>query len=133
VPFDGLSWRISGLRDEIAWMGDTSWPGLGGNTGLAGHITLRDGSSGPFSLLGDLQQGDQVNLYTEDNQYIYQIRSMRIVDDNELSILEQTAFPQITLITCAEWDEEVAMYLKRVIVLADLVEVRGLSARSQSN
>ena len=133
VPFDGLSWKISGLRDEIAWMGDTSWPGLGGNTGLAGHITLRDGSIGPFSLLGDLQQGDLVNLYTEDNQYIYQMRSMRIVEDNDLSILEQTAFPQITLITCAEWDEEVAMYLKRVIVLADLVEVKGLSARSQSN
>jgi len=29
VPYDGLTWLIAGLQQEIAWMGDTSWPGLG--------------------------------------------------------------------------------------------------------
>jgi len=48
VPYDGLTWLIAGLHHEVAWMGDTSWPGLGSNTALAGHVTLRDGKARPF-------------------------------------------------------------------------------------
>ncbi len=44
VPFDGFTWAIAGLKEEVAWMGDTSWPGLGGNTGLAGHVFTGFGS-----------------------------------------------------------------------------------------
>ena len=133
VPFSNHAWLISGLKQEIAWMGDTSWPGLGGNTGLAGHITLRDGSNGPFRFLGDVQAGELVYLYTESNVYTYQIRTSRVVEDNELAVIQQTDFPQLTLITCAEWDDEVAMYLKRIVVIADLMEVDSIPTRSQSN
>jgi LPXTG-site transpeptidase (sortase) family protein len=133
VPLDGLTWLISGLKQEVAWMGETSWPGLGGNTGLAGHITLRDGSNGPFRYLDDLQSGDIVNLYTEENIYTYKVRSRRVVDGDDLSVLEQTDYPQLLLITCADWDKDIYMYLKRVIVYSDLVDVQRFIQSSQSN
>ena len=65
VPFSGSTWLISGLKQEIAWMGDTSWPGLGSNTGFAGHVDLVTGERGPFWDLKDLKTGDQVVVYTE--------------------------------------------------------------------
>ena len=127
VPFDLSSWLIGGLKQEVAWMGDTSWPGLGSNTGLAGHVDLANGDSGPFWNLGDLKAGDQVTVFTEHSQYTYQVRESRIVPDLDLSVIEPTEKPQLTLITCAGWDAELKLYLLRLVVFADLVEVKPLN------
>lgn len=131
VPFDGHTWMIQGLREEVAWMGDTSWPGLGGNTGLAGHITVRDLGNGPFRYLGDLIQNDVVYLYTEENVYTYSVREKRVVDQADLSVVEPTDSAQITLITCLEWDEDLEIYIKRLAVMADLVKTDALIASVQ--
>jgi LPXTG-site transpeptidase (sortase) family protein len=133
VPFEGQTWLISGLKQEVAWMGNTSWPGLGGNTGLAGHVTLRDASEGPFRYIADLSGGELVRLYTEENIYNYQIRSSRVVEDNDLSVIANTDYSQLTLITCTEWDKELGMYLKRIVVFADLVEVEPIRLSNRSN
>jgi hypothetical protein len=93
VPYDGQTWLIRGLREEIAWMGDTSWPGLGGNTGLAGHVTVRGMGQGPFWGLESLRVGDRVTLYTEKNAYIYSVREQRIVEEWDLSVIEPTLDP----------------------------------------
>ena len=130
VPFSGSTWLISGLKQEIAWMGDTSWPGLGGNTGLAGHVDLVTGAKGPFWNLKELQAGDQVTVYTEKNIYTYQVREQTVVGDYELSVIQPTDKPQITLITCTSWDAELHMYLNRLVVYADLTSVRPVTASS---
>jgi LPXTG-site transpeptidase (sortase) family protein len=124
VPFDGDTWLIGGLKQEVAWMGDTSWPGLGGNTGLAGHIDLVDGSKGPFWNLKDLKAGDEVLLYTQEKIYVYKVRNQEVVEDSDLSVIDPTEKPQVTLITCTAWDPELRTYLKRLIVYADLSEVK---------
>ncbi len=121
VPFDGQTWMIQGLRDEVAWMGDTSWPGLGSNTGLAGHITVRDLGAGPFRYLNDLLQNDRVYLYTEQYMYTYSVREKNVVEQDDLSVVSATDTAQITLITCLEWDDNLKIYLKRLAVTADLV------------
>jgi sortase A len=126
VPFDGETWLIGGLRQEVAWMGDTSWPGLGGNTGVAGHIDLFDGSEGPFSRLDELKPGDQVILYTEKNAYHYTVREQVVVSDTDMSVIQRTENPQLTLITCTGWDNELKLYLKRLVVFSDLVNVDRL-------
>ena len=74
VPYDGFTWLITGLRQEVAWMGNTSWPGLGSNTGLAGHVTVAGIGDGPFRHLDELPNGELVLLYTEKNIYTYQVR-----------------------------------------------------------
>ena len=126
VPFSELTWLIAGLKQEIAWMGDTSWPGLGGNTGLAGHITLRDGSDGPFRHLEELEAGDEIKLYTEENEYTYRVSEKAVVKDTNFSVVEQTEDSRITLITCTGWDQGARLYLERLIVYADLVDTSPL-------
>jgi sortase A len=133
VPFDSSTWLIGGLKQEVAWMGDTSWPGLGSNTGLAGHVDLVNGDSGPFWNLSELKAGDQVTVYTERNQYSYLVRESRIVPDSEMSVIEPTEKPQLTLITCVGWDADLRLYLQRLVVFADLAEVKPLTETALNN
>jgi sortase A len=131
VPYNGDTWLIGGLKQEVAWMGDTSWPGLGSNTGLAGHVDLADGSEGPFWNLSNLAPGDTVKLYTEKNLYTYAVRSQEIVDDHDLSVVDPSNDPQLTLITCTGWDPEFQVYLQRLIVYAALQGVQPLAQGNQ--
>jgi LPXTG-site transpeptidase (sortase) family protein len=133
VPFDGITWLIAGLKQEVAWMGDTSWPGLGSNTALAGHVTLRDGSNGPFRYLFDLRYGDAVFLYTEQNIYEYKVRDQLNVEETDMSVVGSTGDSQLTMITCSEWDAETGFYTKRYIVYADLVGVKSVNRQPQGN
>jgi len=128
VPFNGDTWLIGGLKQEIAWMGNTSWPGLGGNTGLAGHVDLADGSAGPFWKLKDLKPGDKVIVYTQKNILTYTVSEQRVVEDYDLSVVAPSEQPQITLITCTAWDNELRTYLKRLVVFASLLNVQPLAA-----
>jgi LPXTG-site transpeptidase (sortase) family protein len=123
VPFDGTTWLIRGLRYEVAWLGDTSWPGLGSNTVLAGHVTVSGIGNGPFRKLEDLGDGEFIFLHTEENTYTYRVRNRTIVEDWDMSVVQPSTSPQLTLITCVEWDEEEELYLKRLVLFADLVRV----------
>jgi sortase (surface protein transpeptidase) len=38
--------------------------------------------------------------------YTYQVRDKEIVSEDALSVTYATDNPQITLVTCTEWDEE---------------------------
>ena len=133
VPYDGLTWLIGGLKQEVAWMGNTSWPGLGSNTALAGHVTLRAGGDGPFRNLADLMTGDEVTIYTDQNVYSYRVREKQAVDGEDLSVIKPSKDPQITLITCTDWDPSQKIYLNRLIVYADLVEVKPFVNPQQGN
>jgi LPXTG-site transpeptidase (sortase) family protein len=125
VPYSGYTWLIGGLKQEVAWMGDTSWPGLGGNTGLAGHVDLVDGSPGPFWNLNQLKPGDQVMIHTQQKVYTYRVSGQRVVEDTDTSVLAPTDKPQITLITCTDWSSELRTYLQRLIVFAEFVQVQA--------
>lgn len=102
-------------------MGNTSWPGIGGNTAFAGHVTVAGMGDGPFRHLDELPVGEIVLLYTERSIYTYQVRESRVTDDQDMSVILPTDNPQISLITCIDWDDETDTYLKRLVVIADLV------------
>jgi LPXTG-site transpeptidase (sortase) family protein len=128
VPYDGITWLIAGLQQEIAWMGNTSWPGLGGNTAMAGHVTLRDGSDGPFRYLDQLKAGDQIFIYTGENMYTYKVRDILSVDPSDMDVVKPTDNSILTLITCTDWDSDSQLYLKRLVVISDLTNVKGMKA-----
>jgi LPXTG-site transpeptidase (sortase) family protein len=130
VPYDGVTWLISGLRQEVAWMGNTSWPGLGSNTGLAGHITVAGMGDGPFRHLDELPVGELVLIYTEQKIYTYQVRASKVTDDGDMSVTLPTDNPQISLITCVNWDQDTHRYLNRLVVVADLVRAEPLAMGS---
>ncbi|OGO41355.1 MAG: hypothetical protein A2W36_01110 [Chloroflexi bacterium RBG_16_58_14] len=126
IPFDGDTWLINGLTQEVAWLGDTSWPGLGSNTGLAGHVTVAGQGDGPFRRLGDLPLGELVILYTEKNMYTYQVREQTVVDLDDMYVTYASENPQITLITCTNWNNEVNAWLNRLVVYADLIRTEPI-------
>ena len=132
VPFDGYTWLISGLQNEIAWMGSTSWPGLGGNTGLAGHVTLRNGADGPFRHLEDLQANDVITVFTERNIFTYKVSQKKVVNDDDFSIVQPSQQPILTLITCTGWNRDLGHYLQRLVVVADLVDMKPIAAHSMT-
>lgn len=121
VPYDGFTWLIGGLSGEVAWLGNTSWPGLGSNTALAGHVTVAGYGDGPFRYLEDVPVGEVVILYTEHNIYTYQVRESRVTTMDDMAVTFGSQNPQVTLITCVDWDDETEMYLNRLIVVGDLV------------
>jgi LPXTG-site transpeptidase (sortase) family protein len=129
VPYDGFSWLISGLQNEIAWMGDTSWPGLGSNTALAGHVTLRNGADGPFRYLETLKRGASLTVFTEKFIYTYQVQELKVVNDSDMSVVKPSDQSILTLITCTAWDNALGHYIKRLIVIADLVDTQPIVIR----
>jgi LPXTG-site transpeptidase (sortase) family protein len=131
VPYDGSTWLIAGLQQEVAWMGDTSWPGLGGNTALAGHVSLRNGRDGPFRNLDQAQPNDEIFLYTDENIYIYRVRESRVVSEGDLSVISPSNTPQLTLITCVNFNAEAGIYMDRLILFADLVDIKPKAIASR--
>lgn len=128
APFVGDTWDVSTLGHSVAWLENTSLPGLGSNTVLAGHITVRNDGNGPFIYLSALAPGDVVLVYTQENVYTYQVRAQEIVEETDASVIASTGSSQLTLITCANWDRITKAYQARRAVFADLVSVVALAA-----
>ena len=114
-------------------MGDTSWPGLGGNTALAGHVTLANGSDGPFRYLELLKEGDEFSIYTEKNRYVYHVADRRVVEDTDFTILAQSSQQMVTLITCTEFDPGTGHYQRRLVISGNLVETEPLGTAYHGN
>jgi len=123
IPFDGQTWPLAGIREQVAWLGDTSTPGMGSNTVLAGHVTLTGGSVGPFHQLNRLQPGDKIIIMTDENSYTYVYQSTLVVDRTDMYVTEATQDPLLTLITCTSWDASAYTYLRRLVVVASLESI----------
>lgn len=123
APFVERTWDISELGGKIAWLSGTAWPSMEGNTALAGHITARGIGEGPFRYLHRLRPGDFVSVITEKYEYVYRVREQVVVNIEDVHILAPTSSPQLTLLTCTNWDKKLLQYRNRRAVFADLVRV----------
>ena len=123
IPFENKTWDIQELGMDIAWLGNTSSPGLGSNTVLAGHITVLYQGNGLFRYLYLLKPGDLVYVHTTWNVYTYSVREQAVVTPNDSRAVGPTDQSQITLLTCTGWDEQARQYTHRRAVYADLVSV----------
>ena len=119
-PYSELTWDLSNLEQNVAALEDIPVQSSDTNVVMAGHVTVRDGSHGPFRYLWRLNPGDSVIL--QDNKYIYTyiVREQLVVYPDESSVLNDTPQPQLTLITCTTWDEDTSTYLRRRVIFADL-------------
>ena len=103
------------LRLAIGHIGGTALPGEPGNVGLAAH---RDTF---FRRLGEIRVDDQVRLVTRDGTFTYRVEGTRIVDPQDVWVLDQTNDPALTLITCYPF-RYIGSAPQRFIVRAQLVE-----------
>jgi sortase A len=82
------------LNRAVGHIEDTALPGTEGNTGIAGH---RDGF---FRGLKDIRPGDVLEIETLTSVDTYRIEGTWIVDPEDVSVLDPTDSPSITLVTC---------------------------------
>jgi sortase A len=82
------------LNRAVGRIDGTALPGEPGNLGIAGH---RDGF---FRGLKDVKPEDLIELETLSATYRYRVDELLIVDPTDTEVLDPTAEPAITLVTC---------------------------------
>ncbi len=82
------------LDRAVGHIEDTAPPGGDGNSGLAGH---RDGF---FRGLKDIVPGDAIVLDTVQGSEAYLVERTWIVEPDDVSVLDPTPAPSLTLVTC---------------------------------
>jgi len=82
------------LRVAVGHIPGTALPGQAGNVGLAGH---RDSF---FRGLRKLRIGDEITLTTREGVLNYIVESIHIVSPDDVSVLRDTPYPALTLVTC---------------------------------
>jgi sortase A len=73
---------------------DTAAPGDNGNAGIAAH---RDGF---FRPLKDIRADDELEIETRRGVTRYRVERTWIVDPEDVSVLDPTPVPAVTLVTC---------------------------------
>lgn len=97
---------------HVAW---SPHPGERGNVGLAGH---RDSF---FRALEGVRENDLVRIVTPGGTYDYHVKWHRVVGPREVDVLDPTAAPSLTLVTCYPF-RWIGPAPKRFIVRAEQVE-----------
>jgi sortase A len=82
------------LNRGLGWIEGTAPPGGKGNSGIAGH---RDGF---FRPLKDIALNDVIDLKTHDGMHRFVVQDLQIVDPSNVSVLDPSREPTITLVTC---------------------------------
>lgn len=121
VFLDGSSWNVSQLGLNAGHLQGTAWLEAPGNIALAGHVEMRDGRQGIFANLRNLQTGDTAILTMEGVERRYEIREIRHVAPDDLSVLYPTQGERLTLITCDQFDFLQNVYRERIVAIAERV------------
>ncbi len=92
VIFEGTDEPV--LSQGVGHLTGSALPGPAGNVVLAGH---RDSF---FRALRNIRAGDTVKVTTTHGSRSYTIETTRIIKPTEVSVLEPTRVPTLTLVTC---------------------------------
>ncbi len=116
------NWDVSYLNEYAGHLQGTAEIGQGGNVVLAGHVQLKDGRPGPFANIAHLTTGDPIAIVSDapGNPVVmrYRVNEVRVVDPQDLNVIRNHGYEELTLVTCQDWDEKARTYNKRVIVHA---------------
>jgi sortase A len=93
VQGDGWEQLKKGVGQRVG----SANPGEKGNLVLSAH---NDIFGEIFRFLDQLNPGDEVVVFTNQRVYVYVITRSRILEPTDISVMEATADPTITLISC---------------------------------
>lgn len=102
------------LEVAVGHLPDTPRPWEPGNSAVAAH---RDGL---FRPLKDIRVGDALTVRTTRGDIHYQVRELKVVTPDDLSVLEPTSTQTLTLITCYPFNY-IGAAPKRFIVRAERI------------
>lgn len=96
-PVDGI-WNVADWA--VGHLATTPNPGAPGNSAMSAHDDIK---GEVFKRLGALAPGDQIRLYTRHAMYAYVVTNLLTVDPSNVSVLNPTVVPTVTLISCAPY------------------------------
>jgi len=85
------------LRKGPGHYPETPLPGDRGTAAIAGHRTTY---GAPFRNIDDLKRGQVITLDMPDGRFIYRVEGTRIVDDQDLSVLDPVGYRRLMLSAC---------------------------------
>jgi sortase A len=92
------------LETGVVHYGNTALPGQNGNVAIFGHSSNDWWEPGNFKfvfvLLDKLSPGDQVTIDYQSHRYVYQVISSKVVAPTDVSVLDPSSTPTLSLITC---------------------------------
>lgn len=111
------------LYKGVVHLAGSAFPGEDGNCFITGHSSSRNllhkgEYDTVFTLLNELEIGDKIFIYWEQEKFIYQVQNKKVVSKYDTTVSEDTAEPILTLATC--WP--IGTDLKRLVVRAELME-----------
>jgi sortase A len=107
----GDSWEQ--LKQGVAQRIGTGDPGQPGNMILSAHDDIYGEI---FRRLDELSPSDEIQIYTTSQIFTYVVTRARIVEPTEVSVMDPTAHPSLTLISCYPYMVDT----QRIVVSADL-------------
>jgi len=109
------------LRDGVVHYPGTAEPGDSGNVFITGHSSYYIWDSGRykdvFARLNQLEEGDDIVIYYDQQKYHYVVREKKEVQNDDISVLEQGDENILTLMTCSP----VGTNFRRLVVIAEEV------------
>ncbi|MBQ6509633.1 MAG: class F sortase [Flexilinea sp.] len=123
IPFSEESgtWDITKETGSAYWLEGTSHPEFGGNTVIAAHY-MELGEPGPLFRVRDLQEGDEIILYSENVRYAYKVERYQYIPATYTEYMKNRPYA-LTLFTCSGFNWDTGIWEQRVVVLADLVQI----------
>jgi sortase A len=88
---------LGSLRKGPGHYPETPLPGERGTAAIAGHRTTY---GAPFRDVDDLDQGDRIIVDMPDGRFVYRVEESKIVDDQDLSVLEPVGYRRLMLSAC---------------------------------
>jgi sortase A len=113
------------LRKGPGHYPDTPLPGDPGTAAIAGHRTTY---GAPFRKIDQLEPGDRITLDMPDGRFVYRVERTKIVDDQDLSVLEPVGYKRLMLSAC----HPLYSAAERVIVFARQVRREASRVRPAS-
>jgi sortase A len=75
----------------------TPLPGDPGTAAIAGHRTTY---GAPFRHIDELKRGRRITIDMPDGRFVYRVERVKIVDDQDLSVLEPAGYRRLMLSAC---------------------------------
>jgi sortase A len=113
------------LRKGPGHYPDTPLPGDPGTAAIAGHRTTY---GAPFRKIDQLEPRDRIIVDMPDGRFVYRVERTKIVDDEDLSVLEPVGYKRLMLSAC----HPLYSAAERVIVFARQVRREASQVRRAS-
>jgi sortase A len=107
--------REQELRKGVGHYPKSAFPGEPNNVVLSGH---RDTV---FRQLGKVGENDRLVIQTEEGEFVYRVRKVRIVEENDRTVIVEKPRPTLTVTTCYPFDF-IGDAKQRYVLVAQLVK-----------